>query len=175
METLTRIFGLDAQLIQDTILTALAIFILFFVLSYLFYDTVRDVLEKRKKKISDQLKEANDSLQKAESMKAEYESKLSEAEAKTAEILDEARKNAHRKESEIIEGAKEEAHRISLNAQKEIELEKAKAVDEVKKEIIEVASEIAEKAVNAQMTPQISDALVDETLKNIGAETWQEN
>ena len=174
METMTRIFGLDAQLIQDTLLTALAIFILFFVLSYLLFNPVRDYLNKRKKKISDELREAEESLKNAEDMKAEYTEKIVNVEKESLEILDEAREKAKISRNEILNEAREEAAGLRKKAMLEIEQEKVRARDEMKNEMVMVASTLAEKAVKGAMTPEISDELVDDTLRQIGEEKWQD-
>ena len=47
-----RIFGLDLQLGFDVIFQAIAVFIMFLLLSYLLFDPVRKILEDRKKKIA---------------------------------------------------------------------------------------------------------------------------
>jgi len=54
----------------------------------------------------------------------------------------------------------------------EAELEKQKITDDVKKEMISVASVLAEKAVGESMDHAIQERLVDETLKEIGDGTW---
>ena len=46
-----RLLGLDAQLIHDAILLGINIFILFFFMSYMFFNPVRDMLKKRQDKI----------------------------------------------------------------------------------------------------------------------------
>ena len=46
-ETYERLFGLDPQLIFDSLITGLSVFILFFVLSYLLFNPARDMLKKR--------------------------------------------------------------------------------------------------------------------------------
>ena len=168
-----RIFGLDAQLIHDVLWTALAIFILFFALSYLLFNPARKMLEQRKKKISDELEEAGKKLQDAESMKAEYDAKMAGARAEVSEIMDNARKKAMRSENEIIEEAKEEANLIRRRALQEVELEKEHARDDVKKEMVTLASQIAGKVVSDKMTPELQDELIQETLNSIGNETWQ--
>ena len=50
-----RLIGFDPQLLHDAVLTGINIFILFFALSYLLFNPVRDVLEKRKQKIAGEL------------------------------------------------------------------------------------------------------------------------
>ena len=88
------------------------------------------------------------------------------------EILSAARRQALANESEIIARAKEEAARIVERAHTEALLEKQKMADEIKKEIITVASAMAGKVVAASMNAQIQDQLIDETLKEIGEDTW---
>jgi F-type H+-transporting ATPase subunit b len=169
-----RIFGLDLQLLQDVLLTAVAIFILFFVLSYLLFNPVREMLEKRKKKISDELSEAEKSLREAEAMKSEYDAKMLSAKDEANAILDEARKKALRSRNEILEGARDDATRLKARAAAEIEQEKVHARDDLKNEMVDIAALLAEKAVLGKMTPEIQENLVDETLQEIGEHTWQD-
>ena len=58
----------------------------------------------------------------------------------TDEILSEARKKALKKESVMLEEAREEAAQIVARANREVELEKSKVKDEMKQEIINVAT-----------------------------------
>ena len=169
-----RIFGLDLQLLQDVVLTAVAIFILFFVLSYLLFNPVREMLEKRKKKISDELREAEKSLQDAEAMKSEYDAKMLSAKEEANAILDDARKKALRNRNEIIEEAHNDANRMKERAAVEIEQEKVHARDDLKNEMVDIAALLAEKAVLGKMSPEIQDDLVSETLQEIGEHTWQD-
>ena len=57
-------------------------------------------------------------------------------------------------------------------ANTEAELEKQKMADDVKKEMITVASVMAGKVVATNMNAQIQEQLIDETLKEIGDSTW---
>jgi len=71
------------------------------------------------------------------------------------------------------EEAKEEAARIIRRANEEAELEKKRVMDEMKQEMIEIASMMAGKVVAASIDTTIQDALVEETLKEMGDTTWQ--
>ncbi len=88
-------------------------------------------------------------------------------------ILSEARKKALKKEETMIAEAKEEAARIIARAQNEIELEQKRAMDDMKKEMIQVASMMACKVVAQSIDVQIQDTLIEETLKEMGENTWQ--
>ena len=68
--------------------------------------------------------------------------------------------------------AKEEAAAIIARANKEAELEKQKVVDDVKKEMVTLASIMAGKVVKASVDATVQDGLIDETLKEMGESTW---
>ena len=55
----------------------------------------------------------------------------------------------------------------------EIELEKKKAADDMKKEMIAVATMMAGKVVSASIDTDIQESLVDETLNEMGDNTWR--
>ena len=57
-------------------------------------------------------------------------------------------------------------------ARMEAELEKKKAADDVKKEMIAVASLMAGKVVSGAIDVSVQESLVDETLKEMGESTW---
>ena len=168
-----RLIGFDPQFLHDAVLTGINVFILFFALSYLLFNPVRDVLEKRRKKIADELEQAAADQTKAASLKEEYEAKLKDVNKEAESILEAARKKAKNREAEMVEEAKAEAARIIERAGREVELEKRKAVDDMKQEIVSIATLIAGKVVGSSMDVQIQDALVDETLKEMGESTWQ--
>ena len=67
---------------------------------------------------------------------------------------------------------KEEAARIIERAGVEAELEKNKAADEVKREMVVLASLLAGKVVNAAIDTTVQDTLIEETLKEMGESTW---
>ena len=160
-------------MLHDAVLTGINIFILFFALSYLLFNPARDFLEKRRKKIAEELDQAAQDQKSAAEMKAEYEAKLKAVDKEAEAILEEARRKAKRREAEIIDEAKAEAARIVERAGKEIELERKKALDEMKQEVVSIASLMAGKVVAASIDTKVQDALIDETLKEMGEHTWQ--
>ena len=168
-----RLIGFDPQLLHDAVLTGINIFILFFALSYLLFNPVRDVLEKRKQKIAGELASAAEDKSSAEAMKAEYEAKLKEVDKEVEAILADARKRALAREEQIIEEAKTEAAHIIERAHNEVLLEKKGAADDMKKEMIALASALAGKVVSASIDTDIQASLVDETLREMGDDTWQ--
>lgn len=168
-----RLFGLDAQLIFELVLTAIAVFLLFVALSYILFNPVRDMLKKRQEMVQETKDTANKEKEDAIQMKAEYETRLKCAEAEAEEILSQARKRALKNERVILDEAKEEAARIIANANVQIELEKKKAMDDLKQEVISIATMMAGKVVAASMDEKLSNQLIEDTLKEMGDDTWQ--
>ena len=168
-----RLFNLDPQLLHDAVLLAIAIFVMFAFLSYLLFNPARDLLKKREERVKDNIDSAEKSKADAEALRADYENKLREINKEADEILSAARKKALESEAKIVDNAKEEAAAIIARAHKQAELEMKKAEDDIKKEIIAVASLIAGKVVSDKIDLNIQDSLIEETLKEIGDQTWQ--
>ena len=168
----TFLFNLDMQLLFNTLLMAIAIFVLFLLMSNLLFNPARKLLKDRQDRIAKDISDAKEDKDSAAALKAEYESKLKGIQKEAEVILSEARQKALKNEAKIIEEAKEEASRIIKRAQDEALLEKKHAMDDVKQEIIAIASLMAQKVVAASIDTTVQDKLVEETLKEMGDSTW---
>lgn len=167
-----RLFGLDAQTLFDALIVAVNMLILFAFLSYFLLNPVRALLKKRQNRITNDREQAEHDKLEAEKLKQDYDARIKNVEKHAELILSEARKKALKSEERIVDEAKEEAARIIAHAKTEAELEKKKAADDIKKEIIAVATLMAGKVAAASVDEQTQNALVEETLKEIGEETW---
>lgn len=168
-----KLFGLDLQLGHDTILMMLAVLFLFTMMSYLLFNPARKMLQDRQERIKNDIDTAKKDRTDAVALKEEYDAKLKGVEKEAEEILSEARQKALKNEARIIDEAKEEAARIIKRANEEALLEKKRVMDEAKQEMISIASMMAGKVVSASIDTTVQDALVEETLKEIGENTWQ--
>ena len=168
-----RLFSLDAQLIYDAILLAIAILVMFTFLSYLLFNPARDFLKKRQDRVKQDIDQAAADKEEARKLREDYESRIQNIQAEADEILNAARKKALENETRIVDEAKEEAARILSRARNQAELEKKAAAEDMKKEMIVVASAMAGKLVGNAVTAEVSDALLEDTLKEIGEETWR--
>ena len=167
-----HIFELSPQLVNDLLIQGIAIFILFFFLSSVLFEPVQKVLNNRREKIKQDIESATKDKEDAATLKAEYDEKLKSIDKEREEILAKARKTAQKKVAEIIEEAQAEATRIMNRAKQEIELEKAKVSDDMRKEIVRVATAMAAKIIEQQIDESKQDALIEDTLKEMGGSTW---
>ena len=66
MEEMTRLFGLDFQLLHDVVLMALAVFFLFLFMSKMLFEPARKLLNDRKNRIAADIKTAETDKQDAD-------------------------------------------------------------------------------------------------------------
>ena len=104
----------------------------------------------------------------AEALRTQYEERISTAKSEAAEIIRDAHREARRESDGILLDAKYEASAIREKAEKDIALEKKRAMNEMKDDVYQIAMEIAEKLMAREITPEDQSALVDEFIKKIG-------
>ena len=167
-----RLFDLDFQLLADSLLTIIAVFVLFIALSYLLFNPARKFMQDRQNKFAGELDHAKTAQEDAEKLKADYEARLANVDKEADEILSAARAKALANEADIVAKAREEASRIIAHAHVEAELEKKKAADEIKQEMVGLAMDAAGKFVRVSMDDRTKNALIEETLAEIGENTW---
>ena len=155
MEEMTRLFNLDFQLLHDVVLMAIAVFFLFMMMSKLLFNPVRKMLADRREKIAGELSDAANDKKDAAALKADYEARLKNIDKEAEQILSEARQKAQKNAARIESEAKEEAARIIQRANEEAELSKKRAMDDVKQEMITVASMMAAKVVAANIDASV--------------------
>ena len=171
-EGLSRLFDLDFQLLADASLMIIAMFFLFMFASHFLFNPVRKMLQDRQDKIKGELEQAAADHKSAQESRKLYEEKLAADDKEAEAILTDARKRGMENEARIVAEAKEEAAKIVDRARVEAELEKKKMADEVKREMIAVASVMAAKIVAANIDANAQHELIEETLKEIGDSTW---
>jgi F-type H+-transporting ATPase subunit b len=114
--------------------------------------------------------DAESSVESANALKAEYEEKLASANSESEEILKAAQRRALLKEEEILREADEKAARTLARAEEQIELEKARAINEVKDEVSEMAIGIASAVIERDVSAEEHSELINEFINNIGNE-----
>jgi|GEM_PF-494923 F-type H+-transporting ATPase subunit b len=167
IEAISAVFNVNA------LITAINVFILFFVAGYFGSGMAKGFLEKRRQAVTDARQAAADSVESAQKLKAEYEAKLASADSETKRIIDEAKATARHREELKDASAKAEADRILERAKVEAELEKKRVNDEIKQEIIDYASVAAKKLIADNIDAQYSDEVIRESLDGIGEGVWQ--
>ena len=126
---------LDPGLFIWTILTFL---ILFFVLSKFAWRPLLEALESRENTIKSSLDDAEKAKQELESLNAETETIISEARSEAQSIRLEAKSAAEKVKADIIAQAGEDAKKLRDENEKQIQVEKDRAINEIRQEVVDL-------------------------------------
>ena len=142
--------------------------ILFLIVKKFLFGPVTKVLAKRNKEIAEHYDAAKEAQMLADENKKEWEEKVSGAKTEADSILSEATQNAKVISEKIVSDAKDQAERIVNQAEKDAILEYKKAADDMKREIVEVSSALAEKMLAREINTEDHHALIDSFIQKIG-------
>lgn len=127
--------------------------IFFFILAKYAWPVITQGIASRNKKIQDQLDEAERVHAELENMNLKHEQMLAQAKMERDDILNEARAISEKLKEDAKLKADTEAQSIIADAKQAIQMEKMKAITDLKNEIANFSINIAEKI----MTEELSD------------------
>ena len=165
-ETL-QLVNINADTIIFTLVNTLIIFLIYF---FFLHKPVMKMLDQRKEKIANDMKAAEDAQAEAEATKAEYAAKLMESKEEAAQIVSAAVKRAGERENQIIAEAQQEAAAMKRKAEESIELEKKKAINEIKDQISDIVSMASEKVCEKEISKSDNEALINSFIAEVGNE-----
>ncbi len=142
--------------------------ILFLLMKKFLYKPVAEVLEKRRADIEGDYAAADEAKREALADKAEYEEKLSSAEHEADEMRKNAADEAKRHGERIIAEANARADGIIRAAEAQIKLDKKKAEADMKREIADVSTKLAEKLIGKEVNADTHRELIDSFIEEIG-------
>lgn len=144
--------------------------LLFLIVKKFLYKPAKKMLEARQNAIQSDYDAAKEAKEQAYSDKMKYEEKLQSAKAEANEVIKSAVNVANQREKEIIADAKAKADGIIRQAENEAILERKKAEDAVKKEIVEVSSLLTEKMLEREISAEDHQHFIDSFIESIGDE-----
>lgn len=149
-------------------LWTLAIFVIVvLVLGKFAWGPVLSLLQQREQFIHESLTLAKSDRDAAELRLKELTARLQAAHAEAAQILETARGDSERLRQELREKAKAEADAIMKNAQRQIELETARAVQQIRSEAVDLSVMIASKLLQRNLTREDNERLIEDALKQV--------
>jgi F-type H+-transporting ATPase subunit b len=149
--------------------TILTFFVLLFLASKVFWRPLMEMLDARQEAIRKSLDDARQARQELERLNVESARILSEARSEAATILSRTRDDANRLRDELKQKAQAEAANVVKNAQRQIELETARAIQQIRAEAIDFSVEIASKILQRNVSKDDNARLIEDTFKQIEA------
>jgi len=157
--------SIDVRVLVATVIN----FIIFFlILKHFFYEKVKEIIAKRQKDVSSEIVNATEKNAAAGKLKLEYEGLIAEINGKEREIIREANAEGQSQRHEILEKAHGEAKNIIDKAMAEIQLEKRKAMNEVKTNIVDLSLFAAEKIIHKSLDPKQHEAMILDFIDKVG-------
>lgn len=142
--------------------------ILFLFVKKFLFKPVKNILEKRDSEIETQYNNAEEKEREASLNKENWDKKMQTAEEEANSILADATENAKFRGEKIVSEAKMRADGIIRQAETEAELEHKKAIEGIKREIVEVSGALAEKMLEREIDENDHRNLIDSFIEKIG-------
>lgn len=160
-----ELVNINGDTIIFTLINTLIIFLLY---RFLLHNKVMAVMESRKDKINEEMKAAEDAQAKAKAMQDEYAKLLEQSREEAAKIVSDAVKRAGERENQIIAEAQQNAAAIKQKAEESIELEKKKAVNEIKDQISDIVIMASEKVCEKEISSADNEELINKFIAEVG-------
>lgn len=148
--------------------TTLIFLMTYFILSRVAWKPIQKALKARNNEIQDSIDEAKRVQAQMSQLKDDNAKLLAQAREESTRIVTEAEAFAKKRREEAVTEAKEAAQQVSANAQREIAVMRDNAMADLKKEVGNMAIDIAEKVLRKDLASDSNQVtLVNELVKNL--------
>jgi F-type H+-transporting ATPase subunit b len=140
---------------------------LFFALRKLAWPMILRSVEEREQKIAKQLADAEQANATAQQLLEEHKAAIARARTEAQEILAKAKAVAQKERDALVAKGHEEQERMLDRARKEITAERDKAIQELRREAVELSIAAASKLVETNLDSDANRRLVSEYLAGL--------
>lgn len=147
--------------------TILTFLILVGLLAKFAWRPLLQALENRQQTIRKALDDARQAKQELERLHGESAKLLAQARSEAAEIVSRSRSDADRFREEMKEKARAEANALVKSAERQIELETTRALQQIRQEAIDISIGIASKILQRNVSREDNERLIEETFKQL--------
>jgi F-type H+-transporting ATPase subunit b len=147
--------------------------VLFLILRKFFFEKIRNFMIAREQTIKDSFDNADHVNKLADEKLKEYRDQLAEIDAKGREVIRESKQRADARAQEIVEAADRKAGEMIIQAEKEVERVKLRAVEDMREQIASLAILAAEKILERELDHSRQAAIIDGILAQAGNSQWK--
>ena len=145
----------------------IAFLVIWFVLAKLAWPSILGMMEKRQKKIQDDLDSAAESKAKAAEEAKSYEQAIRDAHKEADKIVAQAKREAEEERSQIMAKAQREASDIITKSHGAVESERKKAMIELSSSVVDLSVEIASKVIGNELSEEQQRKLAEKYLAEV--------
>ncbi|ADO81992.1 F0F1 ATP synthase subunit B [Ilyobacter polytropus] len=142
--------------------------ILMFFFKKYFQKPISKMLDARKEKIANELKQAETDRKMAAEANEETQGILKAAKAEANEILLRAEKKADERKETILKEANAQREKTIKSAELEVEKMKKQARKELQSEVTALAVSLAEKMINERLDSKLGENLLNDFIEEVG-------
>jgi F-type H+-transporting ATPase subunit b len=144
----------------------------FFILKKVAWPSLVAKMEERELRIAEGLKKAEEAEARARELTEKQEQIFEEARKEAQKFLAESRAAAENAKNDLLSAAQEEIAAQRERAKKEIDLERAKAVDELKRATVELTLEASARLLKREIQDEDHRRLAREVVEEVASGRW---
>ena len=148
--------------------TIITFLVLVFLLKRFAWAPLLKALDERQKTIAAAVDDARQAREQLERAQQDSGKVLAQARVEAEDLLTRARADADRFRQELKDKAVTDAANITKEAERQIQRETARAVDQIRREAVDLSVAIASKLIRREIKATDQDALLNEALREIG-------
>jgi len=133
------------------------------------YKPLTAMFQARMDKIRGDLKAAEDARQDMESRKKAYDAQMAELRAQTQDLLRQSAREGASMREEIVATARKQGEALIERAEAVIAQEKARAIKELRQEVLDLSMRVTEKVVGQMADPALQRRVVDKVFLELEA------
>ncbi|HHE64678.1 MAG TPA: ATP synthase F0 subunit B [Bacteroidetes bacterium] len=141
--------------------------VLFIILAKVAWKPILSAVEQRENQIKDSMKKAQEARAEAEELLEKQQKMMTEAQEEIQRTLKENKDVAEKMKNEILEQARIEAQKIQQRAQESIEREKEAAILELKKQVADIALQVASRLIQENLDSKKHRELINNYIKDL--------
>lgn len=149
--------GLIAQIVN--------FLLLLFLLSRFAFKPLQQMLEQRSERIRESLEAADKARAEAAQSQADIQAQIDSARREGQVIIEQATRASERLREQLLEDARKEADALVVRLRTEFELERDKAVQDMRRQFADLTISAAEKVIKEDLDPAKHQRLINEVLQ----------
>lgn len=153
--------------LANTIWYLVVFAILLLAVKHYAWGPVKNMMEKRRQKVIDDLDQAANDRKKAETLANEREAALKNSRQEATQILSDAKTSAEKTGNQIVSDANDEAAQIREKAKADAVQAKTDALNDARDEVADLSVTIAEKVIAKNLSAADQKDLVDQFIKGL--------
>jgi F-type H+-transporting ATPase subunit b len=147
--------------------TILTFLVLLALLAKFAWKPLLTALDDRQQSIRAALDDARKAKQELQSIHTESAKLLAQARSEAAEIVSRSRSDADRFREEMKDKARADAATLMRNAERSIELETTRALQQIRQEAVDISVGIASKLLQRNVSKEDNERLIEETFRQL--------